>query len=214
MRAGRLLTLLMILSEQGRTTTAALAARLEVSRRTVLRDVSALGGAGVPVVTTAGPGGGVELLPGWRAELGALTAEQADGLWLAGHPLLARAVGLAAAGESGRAALLGGLPGGVGDGAQALERWLLVDPEPIPGFEVDPALLRDAARACRDRLEVRVITAEEERTIRPDRLVLRCGRWWLEETGRGPVPLDTVQGHRLRPRRADRHLVQRYHKDG
>lgn len=201
----------MVLQDQGRTTTTALAARLEVSRRTVLRDLSALGGAGVPVVTTAGPGGGVELLPGWRTALGALTSEQATGLWLAGHPLLARALGLGAAGESARAALLAALPAGVGEGVQALERWLVVDPEPVPGYEVDSALLRDAARACRDGLELTVATAAEERTIRPARLVLRGGRWWLEATEHQPVPLDAVQDHRLRPRRAERHAGGPYH---
>lgn len=62
MRAGRLLRLLLLLQRQGRQTAAALAAELEVSERTVLRDIEALSGSGVPVFAVRGRGGGFELL--------------------------------------------------------------------------------------------------------------------------------------------------------
>lgn len=62
MRAGRLLSLLLILQNGGRVTARELAAGLEVSERTVLRDLEALGGAGVPVYAVRGRGGGFELL--------------------------------------------------------------------------------------------------------------------------------------------------------
>ncbi len=64
MRAGRLVTLLLLLERRGRLTAAELAAELEVSERTVLRDVEELSGAGVPVFAIRGPGGGYELLEG------------------------------------------------------------------------------------------------------------------------------------------------------
>ncbi len=59
----------MILQRDGRVTAARLAARLEVSERTVLRDIEELSGAGVPVYATRGPGGGFELLEGYRSGL-------------------------------------------------------------------------------------------------------------------------------------------------
>lgn len=62
MRAGRLLNLLLILHNGGRMTAADLAKRLEVSERTVLRDIEALGGAGVPVYSIRGSRGGFEIL--------------------------------------------------------------------------------------------------------------------------------------------------------
>ena len=69
MRAGRLLSMLLILQREGRVTAARLAEQLEVSERTVLRDIEELSGAGVPVYATRGPGGGFELLEGYRTDL-------------------------------------------------------------------------------------------------------------------------------------------------
>jgi len=71
-RAGRLITLMLIMQRRGRVTATALAGELEVSERTVLRDIEALSGAGVPVYATRGPGGGFELLEGYTPELASL----------------------------------------------------------------------------------------------------------------------------------------------
>jgi predicted DNA-binding transcriptional regulator YafY len=68
-RAGRLISLLSILNREGRTTAADLAARLEVSERTILRDLEVLSGSGVPVYAVRGPGGGFQLLEGYSPTL-------------------------------------------------------------------------------------------------------------------------------------------------
>jgi predicted DNA-binding transcriptional regulator YafY len=68
-RAGRLISLVSILSREGRTTAADLAERLEVSERTILRDLEVLSGSGVPVYAVRGPGGGFQLLEGYSPTL-------------------------------------------------------------------------------------------------------------------------------------------------
>jgi predicted DNA-binding transcriptional regulator YafY len=69
MRAGRLVRLLLLLQNRGRMTSGQLAAELEVSVRTVLRDIEELSGAGVPVYSIRGPDGGFELIDGYRTGL-------------------------------------------------------------------------------------------------------------------------------------------------
>jgi len=68
-RASRLVRLLGLLQARGRMTGKQLARELEVSERTVLRDIEALSGAGIPVYAIRGSGGGFELLDGYRDEL-------------------------------------------------------------------------------------------------------------------------------------------------
>jgi len=72
MRASRLVTLLGLLQARGRMSTSQLAAELEVCERTVLRDIEALGSAGIPVYATRGRHGGFELLNGYSSELASI----------------------------------------------------------------------------------------------------------------------------------------------
>ena len=73
-RAGRLIELLALLQARGRMTAGQLAAELEVSRRTVLRDIDALSAAGIPVYAVRGSAGGFELVDGFRSDLPAPAA--------------------------------------------------------------------------------------------------------------------------------------------
>jgi predicted DNA-binding transcriptional regulator YafY len=86
MRSSRLLALLFVLQRRGRATAQQLATELEVSVRTLYRDVAALMAAGVPVWTEPGPQGGIRLMEGWRTRLDGLTAEEASALFLSGAP--------------------------------------------------------------------------------------------------------------------------------
>lgn len=91
MRAARLLHCLLLLQNRGKLTTAQLASELEVSRRTVLRDIDALTEAGLPIIVHQGAYGGVELGFDYRSKLTALTGEEAEalGIILANpHPAL------------------------------------------------------------------------------------------------------------------------------
>jgi predicted DNA-binding transcriptional regulator YafY len=75
-RADRLLSLLAMLQARGKCTASALARDLEVSVRTVYRDIEALSAAGIPVWATGGPGGGCQLMEGWRSSLLGISTER------------------------------------------------------------------------------------------------------------------------------------------
>lgn len=86
MRADRLIALVMLLQARGRMTAAELAERLEVTPRTIYRDLDALSTAGVPVYAERGTGGGIELPDGYRLDLTALNREEASALFLSAAP--------------------------------------------------------------------------------------------------------------------------------
>ena len=81
MRADRLLSILLLLQKHGRLTASSLAKRLEVAERTIHRDMSALGTAGVPVVADRGVNGGWSLMPGYRASISALDESEMRALF-------------------------------------------------------------------------------------------------------------------------------------
>jgi predicted DNA-binding transcriptional regulator YafY len=93
-RADRLVSLVLLLQARRRTTAQALARELEVSVRTVYRDLEALSAAGVPVLTESGPGGGCQLLDGYRFPLRGLRPEEAEALLILGVPGVISELGL------------------------------------------------------------------------------------------------------------------------
>jgi predicted DNA-binding transcriptional regulator YafY len=76
-RSDRLLSILLLLQTRGRQTARELAERLEVSERTIQRDLDALSAAGVPVYSERGRHGGAALLPGFRTDVSGLTPAEA-----------------------------------------------------------------------------------------------------------------------------------------
>lgn len=96
MRADRLLALLMLLQTRGTLTAAELAAELEVTERTIYRDVIALSTAGIPVYTERGPGGGIALVESYRTDLTGLRPEEARALTMLEipEPLIRLGVGM------------------------------------------------------------------------------------------------------------------------
>lgn len=110
MRADRLLVLLMLLQTRGRVTAQSLAKRLEVSERTIYRDLEALGMAGVPVYAERGPGGGWRLLEDYRTNLSRLTEAEVHTLFLSGADGPLQDLGLGKTREDALLKLLAALP--------------------------------------------------------------------------------------------------------
>jgi len=86
MRAERLISLLMALQRTGSQTAGELATRLDVSIRTIFRDIDALSAMGVPVYTEAGRGGGIRLMEGYSSDLTGLSSGEAEALALIATP--------------------------------------------------------------------------------------------------------------------------------
>ncbi|MET8544549.1 WYL domain-containing protein [Kitasatospora sp. NPDC004799] len=184
MRASRTIALLLLLQARRTMSAAELAAELEVSERTVQRDVAALVEAGVPVYAERGRGGGYRLVDGYRSRLTGLERAEAEVLLLAGLPGPLRDMGLAGQALAARlkvAAALGDAP------AAATRRFHLDAPAWFRGAEAPP-LLAEVSRAV---WEDRVLHARyaarggtRDRRLEPYGLVLKAGQWYL--AARGP----------------------------
>ncbi|MEV0540180.1 helix-turn-helix transcriptional regulator [Nocardia salmonicida] len=129
MRADRLVSLVLLLRRHGRLSAETLARELEVSTRTVLRDIEALSTAGVPVYAERGRHGGFALLPGFRTELTGLNHDEALALLIAGSRRGAQAFGLGSALASAMLKVVDALPETYREIASDAAERLLIDPE-------------------------------------------------------------------------------------
>ena len=191
MKASRLLSILMLLQARGRMSTLALAQALEVSQRTVLRDMDELSAAGVPVWGERGRLGGFELREGWSTQLTGLTGQEAQALALAGLPGPATELGLGAAAASARLKVAASLPAEYRAQAQQVAQRLHIDPVDWYRAQETPRFLRECAQAVWNgqRLEVAYESwrGTSRRTLEPLGLVLKAGVWYLvARTGMKP----------------------------
>jgi predicted DNA-binding transcriptional regulator YafY len=183
MRASRLLTILMTLQLRGRVTAQALAELLEVSRRTIYRDIDELSAAGVPVYAERGPDGGFALLDGFRLQLTGLTTAETEALSLAGVPAAAADLGLSRAASDARLKLLAALPEAGRAGAERVAERFHLDPvDWYRRHRVPPQLATVAEALWSDRrlaVSYESWAGASRRRIEPLGLVLKAGRWYL-----------------------------------
>ena len=186
MRASRLVSTLLLLQNRGRMTATQLAGELEVSVRTVYRDVESLSAAGIPVYADRGPDGGYRLLDGYRTRLTGLTSEEADTLFLAGVPDAAAELGLGAELAAAQLKLEASLAPELRERAARIrQRFHLDAPSWFRELDAVPHLAGIAAAVWnQQRVEVRYLGAgskpkESRSVLEPLGVVCKAGVWYL-----------------------------------
>lgn len=196
MRADRLVSLVLLLRQRGRLSADTLARELEVSTRTVLRDIEALSAAGVPVYAERGRHGGFALLPGFQTELTGLTHDEALALLIAGSRRGGQAFGLGSALASAMLKVVDALPASYRETAADAARRLLVDPETdllarrLVTEELPEAVVAEVRRAvlAGHKLRIRYAAVDREpqwRTVDPIGLVTVREQGYLLATRAG-----------------------------
>jgi predicted DNA-binding transcriptional regulator YafY len=182
-RASRLVSLLLLLQTRGQMTAGQLATKLEVSERTIYRDVDALSASGVPIYAERGPLGGVRLVEGYRTRLTGMTAGEAEALFLSGLPGPAAQLGLGTVVAAAQLKLLAALPTELRARASRLVERFHLDAAAWfqPGEQVEH--LAQVAQAVWDsrRLDIAYDRGDRlvERTVDPLGLVLKGGVWYF-----------------------------------
>jgi predicted DNA-binding transcriptional regulator YafY len=195
-KSNRLLSVLLLLQTRGRVPATELAARLEVSVRTIYRDVEALSGAGVPVYAERGRHGGIALLPGYRTDVTGLTQDEARALFVLAARGAHTDLGLDGALGSALRKVMAALPAPHRPVAELTSERILVDPTRwlSPAHPpTDLAALQTAVFADR-RLRItyrhgndgdanrncgRDTTPDRHYTVDPYGLVAKAGVWYL-----------------------------------
>jgi predicted DNA-binding transcriptional regulator YafY len=190
-KSDRLLSILLLLQTRGRVPAHELAERLEVSVRTIYRDIEALSAAGVPVYADRGRHGGIRLLAGFRTDVTGLTADESRALFILAAQGAHAALGLDAALGSALRKVMAALPAPHRPAAEVTSRRILVDATRWrggPRQAADLDVLQDAVFADRRlRLRYRHSGASEPRTytVDPYGLVSKAGVWYLVADRRG-----------------------------
>ena len=191
MRSSRLLSVLLLLQTRGRMTARELATELEVSLRTIYRDVDSLAEAGVPLYGDRGPTGGYQLIDGYRTRLTGLTTDEASSIFLAGVPGPAAELGLGTVLATAQLKLLAALPAELRARAGRIrERFHLDAPGWFKGAEEAPHLSTVAQAVWNQRrLLIRYRRAGDtaERLLEPLGVVLKSGVWYVVAARDGEV---------------------------
>ena len=204
MRADRLLSLLMLLQTRGQMTARQLAGELEVSPRTICRDIDALSAAGVPVYGVQGRGGGYALLDRYRTTLTGLTEAQVRALFMLSIPAPLRDLGVSEALKAALLKLSASLPGARRETeAEVRQRihldaaWWFQGAESVSHLQA----LHDAVwddRRVRIRWPVRHgLSQEIEQVVDAYGLVAKAGVWYLVCGVKGAAPTPRITAHRI-----------------
>lgn len=190
MRAARLLQILLILQNRGRQTSVQLAEELEVTPRTILRDVDAMTEAGLPIVVYQGNGGGIALGFNYRTRLTGLAQDEATalGLILSAETPMVSALGLENAAKRAQAKLIESLP----DKTRLEVRTATEQFSLNRNTAVDDPRVRAMSLAVRAGTKVRLrFATPDELSIHPVGLALDDTNWSVrDDVTQESIPLD------------------------
>jgi predicted DNA-binding transcriptional regulator YafY len=188
-RASRLVNVLLLLQTRGLMTARELSRELEVSERTIYRDVDALSQSGVPIYAERGPHGGIRLIEGYRTRLTGLTPDEAEALFLSGLPGPAAELGLGTVVAAARLKVLAALPPELRARASRITERFHFD---APGWFQTPdtvpylgTLSSAVWQTRRVRLTYRRPDGTVAREVEPLGLVLKGGTWYLVARSNG-----------------------------
>ncbi len=183
MRADRLIAILMHLQSCGRTSGRVLAKKLEVSERTIHRDMEALSAAGVPVYAERGSTGGWELSEGYRTNLTGMKQGEALSLLLSHNGFIARELGRQQDFDSAILKLLASMPAALQDQVRSAHRKILIDTAGWGETSTRPEALEPVQEAlvAERKLSFTYFAKEgsRQRTVMPLGLVLKGKNWYL-----------------------------------
>ena len=183
MRADRLIAILMHLQAHGRTSGRVLAEKLEVSERTIHRDMEALSAAGVPVFAERGAAGGWELSEGYRTNLTGMKETEALSLLLSYSGFIARELGRQQDFDSAILKLLASMPTNLKDELRSAQKMIYIDPAGWGHIPVRPQALEPIQEAMLGQRKLSFTYATENgprnRYVLPLGLVLKGKAWYL-----------------------------------
>jgi len=193
MRADRLLSLLMLLQTRGQLSARELAEELEVSERTIYRDITALSTSGVPIYASRGPGGGVRLIEEYRTTLTGLTPDETRALFTMGIPAPLAQLGMDEKFKGALLKLSASLPETRREEEARTRQRILLDSswwfqsdQDVPCLQtIQQALFQD--RRLRIRVRWEFFNTQFEQEAEPYGLVAKANIWYLVY-GRGGTP--------------------------
>lgn len=192
MRADRLMNIMILLQNRGKMTAKELANELEVSDRTILRDMDALSNAGIPIVSDRGKEGGWRLLDNFRSKLSGLNIDDIKSLFLFPSGNLLEDLGLNIQALDTRQKLLAAIPGTFRDEAQAIWERIHIDSSTWRQSKEKVDTLKTVQQAVWESKKLKIYYEQadgeqKERLIEPLGLVAKGNRWYLVASRNGEL---------------------------
>ncbi|GIQ68113.1 YafY family transcriptional regulator [Xylanibacillus composti] len=184
MRADRLVQIMILLQNNGKMTTGELARTLEVSERTIIRDMDALSISGIPVVSERGKSGGWRLLDGFRSRLHGLKLEEWKSLFILPSEKLLEDLGVQAKGPQLRHKLLASIPQESQPAVQPYMEKILIDTESWKPSHTDSASMNQVLNALWSDRKLQMVYTKADgtrttRIVHPLGLVSKGSVWYL-----------------------------------